>query len=255
MMFKPRFTAALLILLVSCLSAGFSYSDPEYDPVVYKGRFFVLLEPAGPFEPDEYDEDAAVAQLLNEAQYVFSAMIYGFNFDYIPLDLARGVSEEFSLEQVYTIPWGDPGLSAVDGRYKDGRYDAEIRYRVSELQLPWVVSWDTNILVTVGASGEGSLYSGYEGKKNAIDNSVKESLRNYLRPRIYNKPRRITGTARLAEVPYITMDSGKYICKSKVTLRFDEILEYKSTENDCTRNQTCYKLDQETAWQNIWKLA
>lgn len=227
MIFKLRVAVAILILIISCSTAVFSYTDPEYDPVTYKGSFFVLLEPAGPFDLDEYDEDLAVRQLLQEAQYVFSAMIYGFSFEYIPKDIARGVNEEFSLEQVYIIPWGDPGLSAAEGRYKDGRYDAEIRYNISEAQLPWIISWDTNILVTVGASGQGSLYSGFDGKKEAIENSVKESLRNYLRPRIYNKPRRISGTARLAAIPYITMDSGKYICKSKVTLRFEEILEYK----------------------------
>lgn len=226
-MYRARFIAFLILLSLIAGAPVSSYSDPEYDSIVYMGSLFVLLESSGPFEPDLYDEDLAVRQLLEEAQYVFSAMIYGFKFIYIPKDNSRGVAEEFTIEAVHTIPWGDPGLSASSGRYKDGRYDADIRYNVSDEQLPWVISWDTNILSTVTAVGEGSLYAGLEGKKEAINNSIKESLRNYLRPRIYNKPRSISGTARLAAVPYIAMDSGKYLAMSKITLRFDKILEYK----------------------------
>ena len=206
----------------------FGYDDPEWDPIVYKGKFFTLLEPsADPFAPDEYDEDKAVRQLLEESRYVFSAMIYGFKFEYIPLDLSRGVEEEFVIEPVYTLPWGDPGLSVSSGMYKAGKYTAEIRYDLSDEQIPWVNSWDTNILPDVSAAGEGSLYEGYDGKIEAVNNSVKESLRAYLRPRIYDKPRKISGMARFAAVPYITVDEGRYRCLSKVTLRIEEILEYR----------------------------
>lgn len=226
-MMKYRAAVGVFIFFALITPAVYSYSDPEYDSIVYKGNFFVLLEPSGPFEPDQYDEELAIRQLLEEARYVFSGMIYGFKFDYIPQDNSRGVSEEFVLESVHTIPWGDPGLSAPAGKYKDGRYDSDMRYEVSEEQLPWIISWDTNVLSTVTAVGEGSQYAGAEGKIEAVNNSIKESLRNYLRPRIFNKPRRITGTARLSAVPYIAMDSGKFLAMSKITLRFDDILEYK----------------------------
>ena len=210
-------------------AAVFGYDDPEWDPVSYKGKFFTLLEPSpDPFAVDEYDEDAAIKQLLEEARYVFSAMIYGFDFEYIPLDLSRGVEEEFSVKPVYTLSWGDPGLSVSAGEYKDGKYTAEIRYDLSDQQLPWHQSWATNILPDVSAVGEGSLYEGFEGKIDAINNSVKESLRAYLRPRIYDKPRRISGQARFAGVPYITIEQGHFRCMSKVTLRIDEILEYRA---------------------------
>ncbi len=229
-MFKRRLAisrAAVLILLTALGGPLAAYSDPDYDPIIYKGKFFVLLEPAGPFEPDVYDEEFALNQVLEEAQYVFSAMIYGFKFSYVPKDNIRGIEEEFVCELNYLIPWGDPNLTVSKGRYKYGRYDVELSYNVSESQLPWVISWDTNILPEAGAVGSGSLYSGLDGKLEAINNSVKQSLRNHLRPLIYDKPHRISGYARLAEVPYMVADSGKYLCTSKVTLRLEEILEYE----------------------------
>ena len=229
-MLKQRSAFVIVCILLASMVAPvsvFSYDDPEYDPIIYKGSFFVLMEPAGPLEPDVYDEDKAIRQLLDEAQYVFSAILYGMSFEYVPKDNVRAVEEEFSAELLHSIPWGDPGLYTSAGLYKNGRYDAEISYKVSDELLPWVISWDTNILPEISAIGMGNLYSGLDGKKEAINNSVKEALRNYLRPRIYDKPRKISGIARLASVPYITMDSGKYVCKARVTLRFEEILEYK----------------------------
>ncbi|MDC7126618.1 MAG: hypothetical protein PQJ46_13695 [Spirochaetales bacterium] len=215
----------ILFLLVS--SMLYSYPDSEYDLPVFKGDFFVLMEPSDSIDVSIYDEPTAIKQVLHEAQYVFSGMIYGFKFVYIPKDNSRGIEEEFTVEPVYSIPWGDEGLSAATSYYKDGRYQASVRYKVRAEQLPWIASWETNMLASTGGTGDARLYSGYEGKIEAINDSIKGAIRNYLRPRIYNKPRRIKGTVRLNEVPYIIVDSGKYICQSKVTFRFDEILEYQ----------------------------
>ncbi|MDC7226262.1 MAG: hypothetical protein PQJ61_05820 [Spirochaetales bacterium] len=223
-----RFMTAAAFLFVAAAGGVFGYTDPELDPVSYKGNFFVELEPAGPFDLEEYDEQAAIEQLLVEAQYVFSGMIYGFEFEYIPMDSSRGVAEEFALRPIHSIPWGDPGLSVSAGKYENGRYVAELRYDLADYQKPWEASWNTNILPGITATGAGSVYDGFDGKKAAIEDSVRESLRSYLRPRIYDKPRRISGRARLAGVPYITIDEGLYHCKAKITLQIEEILEYRA---------------------------
>lgn len=205
-----------------------AYTDPDYDPVIYKGTFFVLLEPAGPLEPDVYDEDEAIRQLLDEASFIFSAVIYGFSFQYTPQDNARGRAEEFEISPRHSIEWGDPSLSVAAGRYDDGRYDAEIRYRVKDEQLPWVRSWETGILPDISAYGEGRLELGLEGKKKAVEDSVKQAVRAYLRPRTYDKPRRISGYARIADVPKYSIDSGRFLCKARVTLQLNEVLEYET---------------------------
>ncbi len=206
---------------------GHSYSDPEWDPVVYSGTFFVLLEDSDPLDPHLYDEDEAITRLLEEARWVFSSMIYGFRFEYVPSDVARAVEEEFRLDQVHQIPWGDPGLSVSGGRYEGGIYYADISYKVNEDQIPWVHSWETNILSDIISSGGGSLFSGLDGKIESIRNTVKQALRDYLRPRIYDKPRKVSGTGRLSSVPTYAMTAGEYRCKAGVTIDFDEILEYR----------------------------
>lgn len=216
-----------LTLLPSTLV--FSSPNENYDFPVLKGVFFTLMDTVGPLDLTIKNEDKAVEQLLKEAQYIFSAMIYGLEFTYIPQDNARGVAEEYTIKPVFLIPWGDPSLTADEGSYniEEGRYEAILRYQVKEEQMPWLLTWQTNIHITTGGTGQGSLYKGFEGKIEAINNSIKESIRNYLRPRNYNKPRKISGTAWIVEVPHITMNSGKYSCKTKTTLSFTEIQEYK----------------------------
>jgi hypothetical protein len=223
-------SSAFLVFLAAAPAAVqpvFAYPDPEWDPVIYSGNFFILLDEAGPFDFQEYDEQKALRQLLEEARFVFSAMIYGFSFEYVPYDSARGIAEEFNIESVHMIPWGDSGLKLKDGRYENGRYSADISYTLSEDQLPWAASWDSNIFPEVISRGEGSFYKGFEGKIESIKNAVKQAARDYLTQRIYNKPRRITGKARLNTVPVITVDSGKYSSRTGVTLQLDGISGYE----------------------------
>ena len=153
-------------------------------------------------------------------------MIYGLDFVYVPKDNSRGIEEEFSVKPVHLIPWGDPGLKSGAGRLDEGKYFAEISYRLTESQLPWVYSWETNIYPELISIGEGPLTAGPAGKITAIENSVRQALRDYLRPRIYDKPGRISGSARLSGVPVFSLDAGKYLCKAKITLKIDEIRQY-----------------------------
>jgi hypothetical protein len=222
---KKILPAALLLTNIAVFCC--SYSDSEWDPVIYSGTFFVLLEESDPLDPHNYNENDAIKRLLEEAQWVFSSMIYGFRFEYIPYDKARGVVEEYTLEPVHQIPWGDPGMTITNGRYESGVYYADISYKVSEPQLPWVHSWESNILNDIISIGTGSLFSGIDGKIDSIRNTVKQALRDHLRPQIYNKPRKISGAARLSSVPTFAMTAGEYRCKARVTLNIDEILEYR----------------------------
>ena len=224
-----RLYRGMLISLIFAVTASglFAYSDSEWDPVILSGRFFVQLEPAGPFEPEVFDEELAINRLLDEASFVFSAMIYGFDFTYTPLDTARSVAEEFEISPVHSIAAGDPALEVKAGRFSDGIYYADISYRLSDSQIPWYDSWESGASIDVISRGEGSLTGGLEGKLDSLRDAVKQALRDHLRPRLYNKPRRVDGRARLNTVPDITMASGRFRSRAGVTLEIDEILEYE----------------------------
>ena len=195
---------------------------------ILQGEFWVELEPLVGIEGGnpETDEEQ-IELLLGEAQMVFSGMVYGFEFRYVPSDLRREVAEEFDLDLLAEIPWGDASLSVAQSRYQSGRRYVLIRYFVSEVQGSWVRFWDSNTHPTSTAIGEGNLFRGRDEKLTAIRNGVKEAIRAYTRTRVYTKPREISGLAAFASVPYVVIDEGTYRAKVEVKLDIREVLPYK----------------------------
>ena len=169
-----------------------------------------------------------IDRLLEEARYVFSGMIYGFSFAYTPSDTLRSVEEQFTIEPIAQIPWGDPGLTVMDTREAEDRVFVRIRYFLNEYQDPWISMWQSNTLPTNSAFGEAPLYRGPENRIEAINQGVKQAVRNYLRQRVYNKPKSITGEVVLQAPPRIVIKAGAYRATVDVKMKFEEVRPYSS---------------------------
>lgn len=65
--------------------------------------------------------------VLEDARWILSGMIYGFNIRYVPPDTGRKVNESFNAELISEIPFGDPSLKVlIHGLKRDGflyKYD------------------------------------------------------------------------------------------------------------------------------------
>lgn len=214
----PRFETALFLLLLSAAAL--------FPQDFLAGSFWVEYNPivAGTEYPQSDTEAARLA--LEEARYVFSGMIYGFSFRYTPSDMSRRVDEIFELEAIHSIPWGDRSLRVLGGTVDREYYKAEVLYELRDFQRQRLDYWDSNTFPSASGTGIGDLFIGREGKYEAIREGVKEAVRNYLRPRVFNKPREITGEAVLAEVPYIVIDAGGYHAKVRIKLEVREVQPY-----------------------------
>jgi hypothetical protein len=219
--------------------------------------FFLSISPLAPFESRVWalgpEDDAIVAEfwtertviafdegaggtpkrtpvpierLLEEARYVFSGMIYGFSFAYTPSDTLRSVEEQFTIEPIAQIPWGDPGLTVMDTREAEDRVYVRIRYFLNEYHGPWITMWQSNTLPTNSAFGEAPVYRGVENKIEAINQGVKQAVRHYLRQRVYNKPKLITGEAVLQSPPRTVIKAGAYRAAVDVKMKFEEVRPY-----------------------------
>ncbi len=218
-----RFAAAFFILVFFVPSVVSAQDLP-----ILTAEFWLELEPhirvqGGTAETN----DERIERLLREAQFVFSGMIYGFSFRYVPLDRRRGVEEELEVDPVATIKWGDPALSVVDARIDSGRHRALIRYNVGEKQRHWIDHWQSNIFERSTGYGRGNVFKGEDQKRRAVENGIREAIRNYLRPREYNKPKEIAGFAAFSEEPYIIIDEGFYKAKVLVKLDIRSVVPYK----------------------------
>lgn len=168
----------------------------------------------------------AVERVLEGARIVISAMLYGYQVEYTPLDRARKVEERFVLEPLARIERGDPRLRALDTRTEKGRFYARIRYDMAEHQILRRSSWSSNTIPSVIARGTAPLSEGYRGKFRSFEEAIKQGLRSYLRPREYNKPREIVAKVLFLDPPYTRIDAGGYHSKVRMKLRIEEVVPY-----------------------------
>ncbi len=181
------------------------------------------------FSPDADNaphEAAAYRALFEEARLIFSGMIYGYEFDYVPLDKSRGVREYLSVKPIAEIAPGDPNLRYVSGEVTDGRLYGRFTYAMGKHQIARRESWQTITVPAADGKGEGKLWAGAEGKKTSREQAIKEAVRNYLRPRVFNKPREIKGEVIFLESPLLTVQAGNYISTVKVKINVKEIIPY-----------------------------
>lgn len=228
---------ALLSLLFLFPAALVQAQAVWQDPVILEGDFFMYLEPKpadtlfqeGPEASGPgFDKEEVIATLLEEARLSFSGRLYGYRFSYTPPDKTRGVAEEFRLELLAEIPWGDPGLSFRQGTLRDGNvYHAELAYRIPEELYPWYESWWSSSLESAEGHGSAPAHLGLPGKQKALSEAVKQALRSHFRPRFRDKPRRITGEAVLSEAPVLGLRSGAWQVSVRVRLRRVDILPYR----------------------------
>lgn len=167
-----------------------------------------------------------LTDILKEAQYVYSGMIYGFSFVYIPGDATRGVADSFELTPIAEIKWGDPHLKVLDSRVDASRLVARVLYSLAPYQETWKQGWDSNVYPTATGRGISRYFLSYDEKMASYKDAIKEAIRDYLRQRIYNKPREVKGQLVLRGSPYTIIDAGQYVTTLSVKLRIDTVQPY-----------------------------
>ena len=215
-------SSVLLTLIVSI----FLYS--QTDTPILSGEFWVELDPAIQDDGDyPLSRDDAARRLLEEARFVYSGMIYGFTFIYTPFDSQREVEEIFLVTPVAEIPWGDPSMSVAQMRVGGNRQYAIIRFFSNEHHAAWLSANGSNLFPVAAGFGSGDVFKGYREKMTAIQEAMKEAIRSYLRPRFLNKPKEVSGSLSLTEVPYLVIDAGQYVAKVSIRIDLKEVVPYR----------------------------
>jgi hypothetical protein len=215
---------ALLVPALLCLLSAF--------PSAADDRLFVRpwaeLEPIVRIEP-EYPIPVQKARLalLEEARVLLSAMVYGWTFLYTPADRERGVQEVFSLEAVAEIPWGHPGLAALESEVQGTKLYGRFSYAMSPDEMARRTAWQAT--TTAGSTGRGSasVFEGPAARRAALAAAVREAVRLHLNTRVLNRPREIRGAVVLWEDPQTVVRSGTWTTTARVRLQVDEILPYR----------------------------
>ncbi len=215
----------IILLLVQSLSV--SALSPDSDVIVLT----LWTEPGK--TPSTVDSSSRTLSkeeiskaVLEDARWILSGMIYGFEVQYVPSDKNRRVTGRFTAEPVVTLPFGDPALRVFKTWTENGRFFIQIRYTLQDFQQRRLRAWSSNIFPEAGGMGSASLYKGPSGRIDSIKEGIKNALHTYLRVKVKNKPREIDARVILDAPPYITIQAGGYTAKVRIKFALDRIIPY-----------------------------
>lgn len=217
---NPRVIRTLLVSFGLLLLTGTVSALPV------RGEFWVtadLLEIAVPGENLRENSDLsereknALKQLLEDARWAFSGMIYGYSVQWTPPSGSRKVADELSIKPIALIPTGDPRMSTVSVTREGGFIYILLEYRPDPAQEARITGWGSEALPL--AAGSGLVPSGPGDRRAAMEAAVRDAIFQWLRKREYNRPREIRGTVAFTEFPRTGLLGGRI--KADVTVRMD----------------------------------
>ncbi len=172
-------------------------------------------------------KDRAVKNLLEEARIFLSSMIYGYGFIYTPSDKTRKIKEVFVLKPAALIKWGDKRLEVTDVRQENKRLYAKVLYHLLEFQYLNREAWSSSAIAVSAGMGTGNVFKGSGQRRVSFKNAIKDAVRNYLRTRIYNKPREVSGEVIVWNSPEVTVNKGMYVTTVRIKLRIKKVVPYR----------------------------
>lgn len=217
-----RLGLSLLVLFLTLAAEGASAAPTRHDL-----ELWVELQPiAGEPNPAPISRDEAARRLLEEARFVFSGMLYGFEFRYVPRDRERGVAEEFVLTPIAEIPWGGEQLTILDIRHEENLMYGRLRYTLAAHEETRRDAWARSSVHRASGSGSAPRILGTAAKQSAIEDALRNAVHEYLRARVYNKPREVSGRLVLSAAPRVILRSGEYQATVQVKLVIQDLRSY-----------------------------
>ena len=180
-------------------------------------------------EPQKDSLALPVKKIKQVSPFILSGMVYGWKFEYVPYDKARGVQEFFEFTPIRELNEAElASINYAKPWIENSILNCWVEFRRSDTQIHIFKGWESVLHPRIQGEGYAPLSEGFDGLKKACDEALKMAVRNYERKWIKTKPKEITGSVFMYEPPKIGVDAGRY----KVTLDFfmqtDKIIEYRT---------------------------
>ena len=226
------FAIFLISLCFSSLSA--QGHEKGNHPYVIRGEVYVDFEPIYVGHVDEeypLNAEQAGRRALEEMALFFSAMIYGWSFNYEVGERARLIKEDLDLEIHGTIQAGDPALKVTDTEFREMRLRVWADYHLSDSQQRRMEIWRTGMIRNAQATGYSPShldeYPGWiEVKKLALEDAARAALRAALRGSERNRPKEVKGNISLASFPRYYIDAGRVTAFARFRVQITEIIPF-----------------------------
>lgn len=170
-----------------------------------------------------------VSQLKKTAPFIISGMVYGWNFVYVPSDKARGVEEYFEVTEIQSFEPFENLINYTKPTIEDTlRLHCWCEYKRDKYQLQNYSLWNAIQHPVIRGRGYGKVSDGFEGYKNAAKDALKNAVREHYRKIVKNKPKEITGSVLIKDIPVTGVVSGKYVINLDFFLEYGRIIEYST---------------------------
>jgi hypothetical protein len=213
------------ILLALALAPACAQSAGK---TLLRAEFWADLKPvAGVGDEWPVSEETARKRMLEEAAWVYSGMIWGFDFEYTPSDKTRAVAERFVLKPLGAI--APEALAFAPGAQR--RYDDETRSFVEYLpdaaSLELMSDYGHDPWKGAQGVGKADLQLGIKGRRAAYEDALRLAVRGYLQSIEANKPRLVRGRVAFERPPTLALVDGFYTSQARARVMVLEILRYK----------------------------
>jgi len=179
-------------------------------------------------------DGAAAAAVLSEATWIFSGMVWGFDYVYTPSDKARSIVELFEIQPGSPGALGSSSLHVAAARLEGTTLFAAVEFAADAVARRELDSWKS---VSAACQGRGmaQAFQGtvenaasaqVEARREAIVAAAREALRTWLRGVTHNKPREVRGSFALASPPRLVIREGFWVASVRLYARVDEIVSY-----------------------------
>jgi hypothetical protein len=218
--------AGLLAALALAAAAPAAAQSPASQGVL-RAEFWVEVEPvAAPGEEWPLSLDTAVRRLLEEAAWVYSGLVWGYEFSYTPLDRVRALQERFELRSLGSIAAGDPALVPGGPTGLPDQVRAWIDYRPDAASIQLMESYSREPWKAAQGIGRADRILGWPGRRAAYEDAAREAVRDLMRSLEPNKPRLVRGRLAFERVPSIALRGGMYTVQARIRVTVLEALPY-----------------------------
>lgn len=183
-----------------------------------------------PLEFSEHPKAYVEQSLKENRAYIiqlFSLVIYGYRFTYVPQDNQRNIEESWNFTPIAYILPDDINLHELDIQIVESQLSVVYRYNLSSQQATWLKGWESAEVIP--SSGIGISYATdvqeSVAKISALDDAIRSAIRDRMQQVIPTKPLEIVGLVKLESQPFIYKTGEFYNAKVKVKIKVENIKE------------------------------
>lgn len=165
-------------------------------------------------------------QIKEVAPFLINGMVYGWRFSYTPSDTLRGVEEILEITEIESSQLIQDRINYESAWIENGRLNYWCEYHRTENEIQNYFFWKSIQNPMIHGRGYGKLIDGFDGIRNAAKEALKDAIRQHYRKQIKNKPKEITGSVLIRDLPTLGITSGRYIINLDFFLEYGKIIEY-----------------------------